>query len=149
MCVFVNVILFFVYVCVFNVCLFMCTFYECFHLFMFFFFYVFCRYVFVYVYLSFMFFSLYVIYLFISTLYIFYQYFLPLIGIYHTLPIRPWMYITAINNGMWLKVQKKKICPCVKTCSFCTEIHSTTEIFIIFPKEKMKFYELLENESPL
>lgn len=65
-------------------------------------------------------------------------------GCMHNLPIKPWMYITTLEHGIWLRVQKKQRCPCIYWGSFCTEIHLTEEILVLYPTDESKFRFVLQ-----
>jgi len=60
-------------------------------------------------------------------------------GCYHSLPIRPWMVLTMVRGGVWMRVKKKQRCPCIYWGSFCSDIHDAEEIFIIYPEDPIKF----------
>ena len=60
-------------------------------------------------------------------------------GCSHSLPIRPWMYITTLQPGIWLRVAKKQRCPCVYWGAFCTEIHQSDEILVVYPSDEVRF----------
>jgi len=60
-------------------------------------------------------------------------------GCMHSLPIKPWMYITCMEPGIWLRVQKKQRCPCIYWGAFCTEIHNYEEIFVVYPTDEVRF----------
>ena len=60
-------------------------------------------------------------------------------GCYHSLPIKPWMVITTLEPGIWLRIKKKQRCPCVYWGAFCTEIHNSEEILIIYPTDEVRF----------
>ena len=68
-------------------------------------------------------------------------------GCYHSLPIRPWMYLTCIDEGMWLRVKRKTKCPCKKVCIYCTDLHVTEEMFIIFPTDFVPFFNLIKSTT--
>lgn len=70
-------------------------------------------------------------------------------GCVHGLPIRPWMYLTTIRQGVWLRVKKKQKCPCVYWGAYCTEMHDADEIFIIFPTDDTKFLNLVKGTNNL
>jgi len=60
-------------------------------------------------------------------------------GCSHELTLKPWMLITTITDGVWLKVKQQKRCPCVYWGGYCTDMHDTNEMFIIFPKDPVLF----------
>lgn len=60
-------------------------------------------------------------------------------GCMHSLPIKPWMYITCLEPGIWLRVQKKQRCPCIYWGAFCTDIHNYEEIFVVYPTDEVRF----------
>lgn len=62
-----------------------------------------------------------------------------LTGCSHELTVKPWMLITTITDGVWLKVKQKKRCPCVYWGGYCSDMHDTNEMFIIFPKDPVLF----------
>jgi hypothetical protein len=68
-------------------------------------------------------------------------------GCYHSLPIRPWMYITTLEEGVWLRLKRKTQCPCKYWCSYCTEIHVPQEAFVIYPTDPIKFFSSLKGAS--
>jgi hypothetical protein len=68
-------------------------------------------------------------------------------GCYHSLPIRPWMYLTCIDEGMWLRVTRKTACPCKKTCVYCTDLHQTQEAFVVFPTDFVPFFNLIKSTT--
>lgn len=68
-------------------------------------------------------------------------------GCIHDLSIKPWMYFTTISDGVWLKLKKKKRCPCDYWGKYCTDMHDASEIFIIFPKDRVLFLSKLKGGS--
>jgi hypothetical protein len=60
-------------------------------------------------------------------------------GCSHELTLKPWMLVTTITDGVWLKVKQKKRCPCVYWGGYCSDMHDTNEMFIIFPKDPVLF----------
>lgn len=68
-------------------------------------------------------------------------------GSYHSLPIRPWYYITCLDAGVWIRVKRKIKCPCKKSCLYCKNMHECEEMFIIYPKASMTFFNLLQKSS--
>ena len=68
-------------------------------------------------------------------------------GCVHGLPIKPWMYLTTIRQGVWLRVKKKQKCPCIYWGNYCTEMHEADEVFIIFPTDETKFLNLVKGTN--
>ena len=66
-------------------------------------------------------------------------------GCSHSLPIKPWMLLTTLDNGVWFRVKKKELCPCIYWCGFCTEMHECDELFVVYPKDDIKFFEAVKN----
>ena len=60
-------------------------------------------------------------------------------GCSHELTVKPWLLITTITDGVWLKVKQKKRCPCIYWGGYCSEMHDTNEMLIIFPKDPVQF----------
>lgn len=60
-------------------------------------------------------------------------------GCSHELTVKPWMLVTTISDGVWLKVKQKKRCPCVYWGGYCSDMHDTNEMLIIFPKDPVLF----------
>lgn len=67
-----------------------------------------------------------------------------LTGCVHGLPIHPWMSLTTIRDGVWLRLKKKERCPCVYWGRYCTDMHSVQELFVIFPKDHVLFMSRLK-----
>jgi hypothetical protein len=67
-----------------------------------------------------------------------------LTGCIHGLPVHPWMSLTTIRDGVWLRLKKKERCPCVYWGRYCTDMHSVQEMFIIFPKDHVLFMSRLK-----
>jgi hypothetical protein len=65
-------------------------------------------------------------------------------GCVHSLPIHPWMNLTLIRDGVWMKVRKKQRCPCIYWGSFCTEMHQVDEVFIIWSTDQVRFLNYLK-----
>ncbi len=65
-------------------------------------------------------------------------------GCIHSLPIHPWMYLTIVRGGVWMKVKKKQRCPCIYWGSFCTTMHEVDEIFIVWSDDQVKFLNYLK-----
>jgi len=65
-------------------------------------------------------------------------------GCVHSLPIHPWMYLTIIRGGVWMKVKKKQRCPCIYWGSFCTDMHEIDEVFVIWTEDQSKFLQYLK-----
>jgi hypothetical protein len=65
-------------------------------------------------------------------------------GCSHELPVRPWMCITKISDGVWLKLKQKRRCPCVYWGGYCTDMHDAYEVFVIFPKDQVLFLSKLK-----
>jgi hypothetical protein len=66
-------------------------------------------------------------------------------GCSHSLPIKPWMILTTLDAGVWFRVRKKELCPCIYWCGFCTEMHECDELFVVYPREDIKFFEAIKN----
>lgn len=64
-------------------------------------------------------------------------------GCYHELPLRPWMYITALRGGVWLRVRRRQRCPCIYWGKYCTPMHNYDEILVVFTEDETKFIGLL------
>lgn len=67
-----------------------------------------------------------------------------LTGCVHGLPIRPWMLLTCLRQGVWMRVKKKQSCPCIYWGSFCTDMHISEEVFIVYTTDDVKFLSLLK-----
>ncbi len=65
-------------------------------------------------------------------------------GAVHSLPIKPWMILTTLEDGVWLRVKKKQSCPCIYWCAYCTEMHDCEEIFIVYPEDNVRFFEMVK-----
>jgi hypothetical protein len=65
-------------------------------------------------------------------------------GCIHSLPIKPWMLLTMMREGVWMKIRKKQRCPCIYWGSFCTDIHDIDEVFIVWTTEQVKFLNYLK-----
>jgi hypothetical protein len=65
-------------------------------------------------------------------------------GCIHSLPIHPWMYLTIIRGGVWMRVKKKQRCPCIYWGSFCTEMHEIDQVFIIWTTDQVRFLSYLK-----
>jgi hypothetical protein len=68
-------------------------------------------------------------------------------GCSHSLPIHPWMIITTIGDGVWLRLKEKKRCPCVYWCGYCTDMHDYDEVFVIFPRDQIQFLSKLKGNT--
>lgn len=66
-------------------------------------------------------------------------------GTIHQLPIKPWLSITSLRGGYWMRVKKERKCPCVYWCRYCTDIHANDEMLILFTKDDIKFNSLINN----
>jgi hypothetical protein len=64
-------------------------------------------------------------------------------GCIHDLPIRPWMYLTTLRAGVWMKVKKRQRCPCLYWGKYCTEMHNYEEVFVLFVEDEVKFMALI------
>jgi hypothetical protein len=64
-------------------------------------------------------------------------------GCMHDLPIRPWMYLTTLRPGIWMKLKKRQRCPCLYWGKYCTEMHNYDEVFVLFVKDEVKFMTLI------
>ena len=64
-------------------------------------------------------------------------------GCMHNLPLRPWMYITTLRSGIWMKLKKRQRCPCLYWGKYCTEMHNYEEVFVLFVKDEVKFMTLI------
>jgi hypothetical protein len=65
-------------------------------------------------------------------------------GCSHSLPIRPWMLLTTASEGVWLRVKEKRRCPCVYWCGYCSDMHDSCEVFVIFPRDQVTFLHKLK-----
>ena len=65
-------------------------------------------------------------------------------GCVHSLPIHPWMVLTIIRGGVWMKVKKKQRCPCIYWGSFCTDMHDIDQVFIIWTTDQTRFLNYLK-----
>lgn len=70
-----------------------------------------------------------------------------LTGCIHSLPIRPWMCITMLQQGVWLRVSKKRSCPCSYYGKYCTDMHSADEVFVVFTTDDVKFISLVKSAA--
>lgn len=70
-----------------------------------------------------------------------------LTGCVHGLPIHPWMLLTVIEDGVWLRLKKKERCPCVYWGRYCTDMHTMHEMFIVFPRDTVLFMSKLKGSS--
>ena len=65
-------------------------------------------------------------------------------GCSHELPVRPWMCITKISDGVWLKLKEKRRCPCVYWGAYCSDMHDAYEVFVVFPRDQVLFLSKLK-----
>ncbi len=65
-------------------------------------------------------------------------------GCMHSLPIHPWMYLTIIRGGVWMKVKKSQRCPCIYWGSSCNELHDMDEVFVIWSEDQIRFLNYLK-----
>ena len=65
-------------------------------------------------------------------------------GCVHGLPIRPWVYLTTVMDGTWLRVRRKQRCPCIYWANWCTDIHDSDEILVLFPEDSVRFFQALK-----
>ena len=65
-------------------------------------------------------------------------------GCIHSLPVHPWMYLTIIRGGVWMKVKKKQRCPCIYWGSFCTDMHDIDQVFIIWTTDQTRFLNYIK-----
>jgi len=65
-------------------------------------------------------------------------------GCVHGLPLKPWMYLTTLRSGVWLRVRKRQRCPFHYWGRFCTNIHNYDEVFVLFTTDEVKFLTLLK-----
>ena len=70
-------------------------------------------------------------------------------GCSHGLPIKPWVYLTTVEEGSYIRVKRKQRCPCVYWCNWCTEVHDTDEVLIVYPIEHIQFFSSLKVGSKL
>ena len=66
-------------------------------------------------------------------------------GCVHGLPVRPWIYLTTLREGTWLRVKRKQRCPCIYWGNLCTDIHDSEEMLVIYPEEYVRFFQALKN----
>jgi hypothetical protein len=64
-------------------------------------------------------------------------------GCIHELPLRPWMYITTLRGGIWMRLRKRQRCPCLYWGKYCTEMHNYEEIMMLFVTDEVKFMTLI------
>lgn len=64
-------------------------------------------------------------------------------GCMHALPLRPWMYITTLRGGVWMRLRKRQRCPCLYWGRYCTEMHNYEEIFVLYVTDEVKFMSLI------
>lgn len=69
------------------------------------------------------------------------------VGFTHELPIRPWMCLTVLEQGTWLRVKKKQACPCLYWGKYCTDMHTATEVFIVYPTDPIKFTGMIQGSA--
>jgi hypothetical protein len=62
----------------------------------------------------------------------------------HGLPIKPWITMTCAEEGTWLRVKKKSRCPCIYWGNWCSDVHETDEVFVIFPEDSVRFFQALK-----
>ncbi len=65
-------------------------------------------------------------------------------GCIHSLPVHPWMYLTIIRGGVWMKVKKKQRCPCIYWGSFCTDMHEIDQVFVVWTTDQTRFLNYLK-----
>jgi hypothetical protein len=68
-------------------------------------------------------------------------------GCSHSLPIRPWMTITTIADGVWLRLKEKRRCPCIYWCGYCSDMHDAEEVFVVFPRDQVKFLSKIKGNT--
>lgn len=66
-------------------------------------------------------------------------------GSAHELPIKPWMVITILRAGFFMRVRKKRRCPCLYWWSYCSEANEQDEVFVLFTEDDLKFNHLINN----
>lgn len=66
-------------------------------------------------------------------------------GCVHGLPIRPWMVLTCLRGGVWMRVKKKQRCPCLYWGSFCSDMHDADEVFLIYTTDDVRFLTLVKS----
>lgn len=64
-------------------------------------------------------------------------------GCMHALPLRPWMYITTLRGGVWMRLRKRQRCPCLYWGRYCTEMHNYEEVFVLYVTDEVKFMSLI------
>lgn len=65
-------------------------------------------------------------------------------GCIHSLPIKPWIYVTTLKEGIWMRVRKSQRCPCVYWGNFCTDMHTYDEVFVVHTTDEVKFNTLMK-----
>lgn len=65
-------------------------------------------------------------------------------GCTHGLPIRPWLLMTTAQEGTWMRVKKKERCPCIYWANWCTDVHETDEVLVMFPEDSVRFFQALK-----
>lgn len=68
-------------------------------------------------------------------------------GFYHSIPLRPWMFLTTIDNGVYFSIKKLEKCQFSYGGNCCTEINTYEEMLILFTTDDMYFLSLLNNGS--
>jgi hypothetical protein len=68
-------------------------------------------------------------------------------GCSHSLPIHPWMILTTISDGVWLRLKEKKRCPCIYWCGYCSDMHDYDEVFVIFPRDPILFLSKMKGNT--
>ena len=65
-------------------------------------------------------------------------------GCIHGLPIRPWMVLTCLRGGVWMRVKKKQRCPCLYWGAFCSDMHDADEVFVVYTTDDVRFLGLVK-----
>lgn len=66
-------------------------------------------------------------------------------GSVHALPIKPWVCITSLRAGIWMRVRKERKCPCIYWGRYCTDVHQSDEILALFTKDDLQLTSLINN----
>lgn len=66
-------------------------------------------------------------------------------GCIHGLPIRPWMVLTCLRGGVWMRVKKKQRCPCIYWGAFCSDMHDAEEVFVVYSTDDVRFLSVIKS----
>jgi hypothetical protein len=72
-----------------------------------------------------------------------------MLGVAQGLPVVPFFVLTTVDTGVYIRVTRKKLFPCLYRCKHWATLHQREEIIVLFVDEDFKMISLLKGMPPV